>query len=44
MNPEQAVLFAQAAAALVASGLGSDAGIQTFAHTMEWMAERSAIS
>jgi sugar/nucleoside kinase (ribokinase family) len=42
MNPEQAVRFAQAAAALVASGLGSDAGIRSFDHTMEWMARQLA--
>jgi sugar/nucleoside kinase (ribokinase family) len=40
MNPERAMRFAQAAAALVASGLGSDAGIVSFDHTMEWMARR----
>jgi sugar/nucleoside kinase (ribokinase family) len=42
MNPEQAVRFAQAAAALVASGLGSDAGIISFGHTSEWMARQLA--
>ncbi len=35
MNPEEAVLFAQAVAGLVASGLGSDAGVKSFAHTVE---------
>lgn len=34
MEPEQALEFAQAAAALVATGLGSDAGIVSFADTM----------
>ncbi|MDZ5700118.1 sugar kinase [Chelativorans sp. M5D2P16] len=37
MNPEDAVRFAQAAAGLVASGLGSDAGIRSFEHTLECM-------
>ena len=37
MDPETAMRFAQAAAALVATGLGSDAGIESFAHTCEWM-------
>lgn len=37
MDPERALRFAQAAAALVATGLGSDAGIESFAHTHEWM-------
>ncbi len=37
MDPETALRFAQAAAALVATGLGSDAGIISFAHTCEWM-------
>lgn len=35
MNPEQAVLFAQGVAGLVASGLGSDAGVKSFSHTVE---------
>ena len=37
MDPETSLRFAQAAAALVATGLGSDAGIESFAHTCEWM-------
>ena len=37
MDPEISVRFAQAAAALVATGLGSDAGIVSFEHTMDWM-------
>jgi hypothetical protein len=41
MDPEESVRFAQAAAALVATGLGSDAGIVSFEHTMEWMRKRS---
>lgn len=40
MDPEQALFFAQAAAALVAGGLGSDAGIVSFAQTMDWMRAR----
>jgi hypothetical protein len=40
MDPETALRFAQAAAALVATGLGSDAGIKSFAHTCEWMEKR----
>ena len=37
MDPATAVRFAQAAAALVATGLGSDAGIRSFDHTLECM-------
>ena len=37
MNPEDALFFAQAAAALVAGGLGSDAGIVSFETTLAWM-------
>jgi len=37
MDPEAAILFAQAAAALVATGLGSDAGIVSFEDTQEKM-------
>ena len=37
MDPETAVAFAQAAAALVAGGLGSDAGIVDFDQTLAWM-------
>lgn len=40
MNPDEALGFAQAAAALVAGGLGSDAGIRSFAATRDWMAAR----
>jgi sugar/nucleoside kinase (ribokinase family) len=40
MDPESSIRFAQAAAALVATGLGSDAGIASFEHTMEWMRRR----
>ncbi len=40
MDPEQSLFFAQAAAALVAGGLGSDAGIVSFDHTMDWMRAR----
>jgi sugar/nucleoside kinase (ribokinase family) len=40
MDPETSVRFAQAAAALVATGLGSDAGIVSFEHTMDWMRRR----
>lgn len=36
-EPEQALGFAQAAAGLVATGLGSDAGIVSFEHTLEQM-------
>ena len=35
MDPKQALEFAQASAALVATGLGSDAGIVSFEDTME---------
>ena len=34
MNAEEAVLFAQGVAGLVASGLGSDAGVKSFEHTV----------
>ena len=37
MNPEESLFFAQAAAALVAGGLGSDAGIRSFDDTVAWM-------
>jgi sugar/nucleoside kinase (ribokinase family) len=37
MDPEQSVRFAQAAAALVATGLGSDAGIVSFEDTLAQM-------
>ncbi|CAM5769474.1 fructokinase [Labrys miyagiensis] len=37
MDPEKAVCFAQAAAGLVATGLGSDAGIRSFEHTTAQM-------
>ncbi|WP_375570491.1 sugar kinase [Ahrensia marina] len=37
MSPEEALAFAQASAALVASGLGSDAGIVSFEDTLESM-------
>jgi sugar/nucleoside kinase (ribokinase family) len=37
MEPEAAIRFAQAAAALVATGLGSDAGIVSFEDTMNHM-------
>lgn len=37
MDPETAVRFAQAAAGLVATGLGSDAGIRSFEHTLDCM-------
>lgn len=36
MDPEESMRFAQAAAALVASGLGSDAGIESFEATKAW--------
>jgi sugar/nucleoside kinase (ribokinase family) len=36
MEPEEAVRFAQASAALVATGLGSDAGIVSFDETMRF--------
>jgi sugar/nucleoside kinase (ribokinase family) len=41
MDPERSMRFAQAAAALVATGLGSDAGIVSFEHTMDWMRRKS---
>jgi sugar/nucleoside kinase (ribokinase family) len=37
MDVESSLRFAQASAGLVATGLGSDAGIQTFAHAVECM-------
>lgn len=37
MDPETAMRFAQAAAALVATGLGSDAGIVSFEQTVDFM-------
>ncbi|WP_119270012.1 carbohydrate kinase family protein [Taklimakanibacter deserti] len=37
MDLETALRFAQAAAGLVATGLGSDAGIHSFAHTLDVM-------
>jgi sugar/nucleoside kinase (ribokinase family) len=37
MDVETSLRFAQASAALVATGLGSDAGIQSFDHTMKVM-------
>jgi sugar/nucleoside kinase (ribokinase family) len=37
MDVEKSLRFAQASAGLVATGLGSDAGLQTFAHTLECM-------
>jgi len=37
MDLETALRFAQAAAGLVATGLGSDAGIRSFAHTLDVM-------
>jgi sugar/nucleoside kinase (ribokinase family) len=36
-DPETAVRFAQASAALVATGLGSNAGIKSFEHTIDFM-------
>jgi sugar/nucleoside kinase (ribokinase family) len=40
MDPETSVRFAQATAALVATGLGSDAGIVSFEHAMDWMGQQ----
>mgnify|MGYP001253649562 CR=1 FL=1 len=37
MNVEESILFAQTVAGLVASGLGSDAGVKSFEHTAETM-------
>ena len=37
MDPQMSVRFAQAAAGLVATGLGSDAGILSFEHTLDVM-------
>ena len=37
MDPQTSVRFAQAAAGLVATGLGSDAGILSFDHTLDVM-------
>ncbi|MEF2553300.1 sugar kinase [Aurantimonas sp. A2-1-M11] len=42
LEPEAAIDFAQGVAALVASGLGSDAGVQSFDHTRERVAELQA--
>lgn len=42
MDPETGIRFAQASAALVATGLGSDAGIQSFESTNAWIATQSA--
>jgi len=44
MNPEESVRFAQAAAALVATGLGSDAGIVSFDDTLAQMKKWSVKS
>ena len=38
METEEAILFAQGVASLVASGLGSDAGVRSFDHTREHVA------
>lgn len=43
MDPERSLRFAQAAAALVAGGLGSDAGIVSFDDTVAWMAARGVV-
>jgi hypothetical protein len=37
MDVETSLRFAQASAGLVASGLGSDAGIRSFEHTLDCM-------
>lgn len=37
MDPETSVRFAQATSALNASGLGSQAGVESFAHTLNFM-------
>jgi len=37
MDIDTCLRFAQASAALVATGLGSDAGIRSFEHTLETM-------
>ena len=42
MDPEAAIDFAQGVAALVASGLGSDAGVVSFDHTKERVAALQA--
>ncbi|KQT57356.1 MULTISPECIES: carbohydrate kinase family protein [unclassified Aureimonas] len=46
MNPEDAVRFAQGVAALVAGGLGSDAGVRSFDHTQDsvsrWLAQAAS--
>ena len=42
MDPETAVRFAQATAALNATGLGSQAGVESFAHTWDFM-ERTPV-
>jgi sugar/nucleoside kinase (ribokinase family) len=39
MNPEDGIRFAQGVAALVASGLGSDAGVRSFADTQSRVAD-----
>ena len=39
MEPEELMYFAQSVAALVAGGLGSDAGVQSFSHTREQLAK-----
>jgi sugar/nucleoside kinase (ribokinase family) len=44
MDPDTALRFAQAAAALVATGLGSDAGIKTFEDTIRVMKSWKLIS
>lgn len=41
MDPEAGLRFAQGVAALVAGGLGSDAGVRSFSHTLDWIARRS---
>lgn len=40
MDPREAVRFAQATSALNATGLGSQAGVRDFAHTLAFMRER----
>lgn len=42
MDVEAGLRFAQAAAALVAGGLGSDAGIVSLGATLEWMEQKSS--
>jgi len=41
MDPEQAVRFAQATSALIATGLGSQAGVVNFEHTYDFMKRTS---